>query len=109
MVDDLPASLRKIMTERQLSQNDVASEAKVSQSSVSRALRSGGPRSGAAKRRLFKYIQDDPRAMPRQATEAIRNVWDGSPAHEVALAKLIEASGELWPRMREGSDRGADD
>lgn len=41
--------------------------------------------------------------------EAFRSVWDGTDAHEAALARLIQASAELWPRLKEGADHGTDE
>jgi hypothetical protein len=38
---------------------------------------------------------------PPPAVVALREVWDGSEEHALALAALIAASGELWPKLRE--------
>lgn len=109
-MDDLSASLRKLMQERSLSQAQVGRDAHVSQASVSRAIRASALRSGAARRRLIKYIQEqERRRLPDQMAEAFRSVWDGTDAHEAALARLIQASAELWPRLKEGADHGTDE
>ena len=97
------------MRERNLSQAQLGQEARVSQSSVSRALREKALKSGSARRRLSIYIQSHQRELPGRMAEAFRDVWDGTDAHEAALARLIQASAELWPRLKEDADHGADE
>lgn len=81
----------------------LASKAGVSQSTVSRAINVIPDRNGAAKARLCIYIQNAlADASLISAVDALTEIWDGSEAHANALATLIAASGELWPRLGEG-------
>lgn len=99
MMSDLSASLRAHMRQAGLSQAEVARRARVSQATVSRALSGPSSREGRGRSRLFTYLHYAPQR-PQKALDAVRQVWDGTPEHEGALARLIEASGELWPRLR---------
>lgn len=64
-------------------------------------MRFAPQRKGSAHARLviFMHQQGYP-AAPDDALSAINQVWDGSEAHAAALAKLVFASGELWPKLR---------
>jgi transcriptional regulator with XRE-family HTH domain len=81
-----------------ITQKALAQQARVSQSTVSRAERSLPIRDGEARNRLFTYMQ---RVRPttddaEPALTAVRETWDGTEAHAEALATLIRASLELW-------------
>lgn len=94
--------LEDLMRERQLTQDDVAAAAEVSQATVSRVLRRAPQRSGAAYLRLCSYIQaqtvpED--GAPDHVIAAVRRTWDGSERHATALAELIDASSRLWPDL----------
>lgn len=98
MMSDISARLRSHMQRQGLSQARVASQAGVSQSAVSRALSGPNAREGRAHARLFDYLQLLPE-QPDRALDAVRQLWDGTEEHESALTRLIEASGDLWPRL----------
>jgi transcriptional regulator with XRE-family HTH domain len=93
---------------RGVSQAELARRARVSQPTVSRALNDVPRRQGEAHRRLFRYIHDQQEGgLDQTLTDAVAATWDGSPEHARALASLIAASGELWPRL--GRDPRHDD
>lgn len=81
-----------------MTQSELAREAGISQASVSRATIGKPERTGRARARLFNYMQQA-QAAAEPALAAVTETWDGSDEHAQALAKLILASGELWPRM----------
>lgn len=84
------------------SQAMIARRAKVSQAAVSRALHGIPERNGKARAKLFIFMQQALADLaPPAAVVALREVWDGSEEHALALAALIAASGELWPKLRE--------
>ena len=98
MMHDLSAILREHMRQHGLSQRDVADRAHVSQATVSRAMSGPTARLGRAKTKVFIYLQNTgPRA--QEALDAVQQVWDGTPEHERALARLIAATADLWPRL----------
>ena len=100
-------TLAALMERHQLTQNEVAQAAGVSQATVSRILRRCPRRSGAAYLRLCSYIDlqvdvvDDG---PEDALAAVRRIWDGSAHHAAALTELIEASKRLWPDLAHAED-----
>ena len=95
------------MRRRHLTQAELASEAGVSQGTVSRVLRRTPKRTGRAYRRLCIYIQEQQQVSgddPADIIDAVRRVWDGSERHATALAELITVSRRLWPELAEGSE-----
>lgn len=86
------------MRRNAISQARVAREARVSQATVSRALARPSLREGPARSRLFIYLQKSS-PHPEKALDAIEQVWDGTPEHDGALARLIEASSDLGPKV----------
>lgn len=92
------------MVREGLTQADLAKQAGVSQASVSRALKSDLIRHGRAWRRLFSHIRQegspegDTLTGKDQVVAAFTQIWDGTPAHAAAVAKLIEATEGLGPR-----------
>jgi transcriptional regulator with XRE-family HTH domain len=107
----LAKQLRAFMESRHLSQKFVAKAAKISQSTVSRALHGEIDRQGSAKSKLFIYMQKELRAEGMQGkgkekvVNAFEAIWDGSEAHAIAIAKIIKASQQLRPVQRSGGDR----
>jgi transcriptional regulator with XRE-family HTH domain len=100
--------LESLMQARQLTQDDVAVAAGVSQATVSRVLRRQPQRSGAAYLRLCSYIQAETvpeNGAPAHLIAAVRRTWDGSERHAAALAELIDASGRLWPDLADSEER----
>jgi transcriptional regulator with XRE-family HTH domain len=100
---DVGAFVKDFLDREQISQQELATRANVSQSTVSRALRRPAVRGGAARSRLVAFMQQQgPRtARPESALHALEEIWDGSEAHAAALASLVRASVELWPRLGE--------
>jgi hypothetical protein len=83
-----------------VSQEKLAKMAKVSQATVSRALHRQALRPGRARTRLFTFMQKQGLMdQPESAIRAVSEVWDGSNAHSAALAKLVQASRDLWPKL----------
>jgi transcriptional regulator with XRE-family HTH domain len=98
-VDDGEA-VRTFLAREALSQKELAKKAKVSQATVSRALNRQALRPGPARTRLFTFMQQQGvSAGPDSALRALSEIWDGSAEHAAALAKLVRASGELWPNL----------
>lgn len=98
---ELAEGIRQLMRRDGLRQQDVADQAGVSQSTVSRAVRGRRQRVTKEYVRLCSYIQDQgfgPSA-PTKAHVALDETWDGSDQHAEALAVLIKASKELWPDL----------
>jgi len=88
------------MDDLNMSQEDIARAAGVSQATVSRVLRRSSQRSGRAYRRLRTYIQEADASRVKEiphVAEALRRTWDGTDQHAAALAELIDASAKLWP------------
>lgn len=87
-----------------LLQDQLATRAGVSQSAVSRILEKCPQKDGQAFKRLCKYASENagtpasggaaPRPIDDQSiTEAIWEVWNGTPEHARAIAALIRAVG----------------
>lgn len=109
--DSLAKDLLTLIQSRRLSQKSIAKAAKVSQASVSRALRGHIERQGRARTKLFNYIHQELQNEVLSGTgkekvvKAFENIWDGSEEHAAAIAKIIRASGGLLPANRLGGDR----
>lgn len=99
---DIAQAIVDYMAEEAITQDELAQRAKVSQTTVSRALRRTPQRQGRAYLRLVIYMQQQRShsAAPDEALSAVNDVWDGSEAHAAALARLVFASRELWPKLR---------
>ncbi len=94
-------TLETLMNRNGWSQHDVANKAGVSQATVSRVLSRQPQRNGPGYRRLCVFIQDTlgDSGDPQEALDAVKQIWDGSDEHAAALAHLIAASAELWPKL----------
>jgi len=107
---DLGDAIRALLEEESISQQMLASRALVSQSTVSRALKGTPERNSQARVRLVRFMQQYAarKPAPAPAHDALRDVWDGSSEHAVALAALLRASRELWPNLQSpgGNDDG---
>lgn len=98
---DLSDVIIELLEHEGISQKVLAERAKVDQSTVSRALKRQPSRRTAAYARLCRYMQQYAAGgltSTNPALDAVRKTWDGSAEHAAALAKLILASDELWPR-----------
>jgi len=95
--------VREFLEVEGINQVELAKRALVSQSTVSRAIAGRSVRQGAARRKLFSYMQEQAKAaMPQPVSRAFRRVWDGSEAHAAALARIIEATESLRPSPPDG-------
>ena len=100
MMVDLASEIQEFLAREGLSQTALAQRAHVSQSAVSRAVSGSPTRNGRARRKLVEYMrQAHGLPAPRPTLDAIAATWDGSEAHAEALARLILASGGLWPNL----------
>ena len=97
-MQEVDSELRALMEAKGLDQITLARRAKVSQASVSRALKGGTRRRrGRAYVRLFNYIQQHRRQGAfggldkERVHEAIDRIWDASKAHADAVVKVVEA------------------
>jgi hypothetical protein len=101
-VPDVSALTRAFLRWSGMTQETLAGQASVSQATVSRAVRGQAIRSGQAKTRLFIFIhQAIGQLGPVPAVDALLEIWDGTTQHAEALAGLISASSELWPKLGE--------
>jgi transcriptional regulator with XRE-family HTH domain len=100
---DLGSTLVALMQRDGISQVQVAKLAGVSQATVSRTIRRVPLRNGPARALLVKFMHTRAAEAPAagEAVDAINEIWDGSGEHAAALATLIRASSELWPRLGE--------
>ena len=105
--------LRERRLERGMSQAELARNAVVSQSSVSRLL-SGRPRKrrGKAAALLCSYVENASRDSGREkagrdrVVQAVDRIWNASEAHASAVASIIDALEGLLPpadRKEQGS------
>jgi predicted transcriptional regulator len=87
------------MEEHGIDQAELARLASVSQSSISRLLGGREPqRLGSATRKLFSYMQQDiDGRVPPRVSNAVARIWNRTPAHAEALARIIEATEGLAP------------
>lgn len=102
-MDDLGSAIRSFLRHEGVDQATLASRAKISQSTVSRAIHRQPQRNSKAYARLVRFMQQNAilDAKPDPALDALQDIWDGSAEHAAALASLIHASRELWPNLRE--------
>ncbi len=103
---ELQEAIADLLQREGISQKVLAERAEVDQSTVCRALKREPLRRTAAYARLCDYMHQH--AATRQTAanpvvDAVRDTWDGSEQHAVALAKLVLASRELWPTLGEGT------
>jgi arginine repressor len=97
---ELGEAVRIILEREGMTQAELAERVGVSQATVSRAMNQQALRPSQARARLFSFMQEQKVGPdPDPAFRAIREVWDGSTAHAAALARLVRASRELWPRL----------
>jgi transcriptional regulator with XRE-family HTH domain len=100
-----PNVVRLYLEQERIAQEELADRAKVSQPTVSRALARQPKRHSRAHAKLVAFIHQQsrvPAPPPATVAAALEEVWDGTEAHETALAHLIAASAELWPKMKGG-------
>jgi transcriptional regulator with XRE-family HTH domain len=102
------SELLAFMTAKALNQAQIAKRARVSQATVSRALKGGArKRRGSAYIRLFTYIHKENRragvahANKDEVLQAFDRIWDASHAYAVAVAKVINALDGLRPSQIE--------
>jgi transcriptional regulator with XRE-family HTH domain len=104
--ESLAKRLSAFMSERHLSQEKVAKACKISQPTVSRALKGGIKRQGRAQAKLFIYIQEElskdvfPGKGQDKIMAAFDSIWDRTEEHATAIAKIIKASGGLVPAKK---------
>jgi transcriptional regulator with XRE-family HTH domain len=102
-MEELSAAVTSVLREQGLSQRQLAERAGVSQATVSRAKSQLPLRPGYARGRLIAYLRRQGQLPSLEAIfTAVDEIWDGSEAHADALAQLLLASRELWPKLREG-------
>jgi transcriptional regulator with XRE-family HTH domain len=97
-MQEADSELLAFMKAKGLNQAQIARRARVSQASVSRALKgSARKRLGKAHTRLFNYIQKENRragtihADKDQVLQAFNRIWGASQAHAAAVAQVIDA------------------
>jgi transcriptional regulator with XRE-family HTH domain len=107
----LAKGLREVMERFGLTQFEVASKARVSQSSVCRALQGKVRVAGYVRARLFSYIHAELEAHMThlegedRVLKAFTEIWDGTEEHAAAIAEIITATRELRPAI-EGKPEG---
>lgn len=98
-MDDLGRVISAYLRRHSMTQKELANKLGLHQSAVSRAIHGPHLREGRARKAISIYMQQE--AIPGVAWAAILETWDGSSPHAEALAKLIGASAELWPKMKD--------
>jgi len=112
-LDEITRDLNRFLADQPESQADIAKKAGVNQSTVSR-VQMGEPRARVSKglRKLCNYANipieieslaspPDPRGNS-DLMSALAEVWDGSPAHAKAFARLIR---DLKPLLTDRKSR----
>lgn len=91
------------MKARGLTQEKLSGLTGVSQSTISRALRTRPQRQGRARAALFTFVENEwrPSTTSRvgkdRVLHAFDRIWDGSEVHASAVAKVIDALDGLRP------------
>jgi transcriptional regulator with XRE-family HTH domain len=105
-------AVRKFLRAEGISQTKLAELAQVSQSTVSRALRSTPAKHSAAHARLFRYLQAQARPIDDswlvgsdRVLSAFGRISDGSEEHAVVIAKMIDATRGLAPRLLDTGEK----
>ena len=85
---DVAKELNTLLSRQGITQAELARRAKVSQPTVSRAIRRAPERRSKGYARLCNYIHEeiDEVPLPAPVRDALAEIWDGSPAHAEALA-----------------------
>jgi len=110
---DARAIIDYLMTEKGLTQSQLAREVDIDQATISRLHRRGAyERSGKARLKLLKYakahipsIEDFIDPGPNRVANAFRQIWDGTNEHVVAIVGVIRALAGLKPDRRSGKGR----
>jgi predicted transcriptional regulator len=107
-MQEADSELLAYMTANGLNQIEMARQAKVSQPTISRALKGGlRKRRGKAYIRIFTYIHKKNRRAGvlrvdrNEVLQAFDRVWGASKAHAAAVAKVIDALDGLRPSPME--------
>ncbi|MBZ5670949.1 MAG: helix-turn-helix transcriptional regulator [Acidobacteriia bacterium] len=102
------------MAKHGLSQDQLARRARVSQSTVSRALRGAPSRHSQARHRLLSCARIGESAVDsstkggiRRVVKAFNEIWDGSDAHADAVVNIIGALAGLRPVGSTGRRKGS--
>src|SRR5208283_3064160 len=90
------SEVREFMRREAISEATLAKRAGVSQSTVSRAIEGTGVRHGAARSKLFTYIQHRSAALPpkkgvQRVVTAFERIWDRTEEHAAVVARIIDA------------------
>jgi transcriptional regulator with XRE-family HTH domain len=102
-MQDEAAQIRAYMTKNALDQGTLASEAGVSQATVSRVLAGLPARRGRAFLRLMAHVgrqgegTEPSVAGKKRVARAFERIWDGTDAHATAVARIIEDLAGLTP------------
>lgn len=91
------------MDDKELSETELADQAGVSQSSVSRALSGTISRRGRAFGTLFRFIQRNStkRTAKRRIVAAFDRVWNGTQGHAESIARVVESLEDFCPAREE--------
>src|SRR5437879_2804494 len=88
----LASFLADVLRTEEISQAELARRVEVSQSTVSRVLRTEPLRHGPARRKLVNFMhQGGLGGGAERLQAAFRRIWDGSDEHAEALARIIAA------------------
>lgn len=95
----LQVAVSRYLSETPISQEDLAQQAGVSQSVVSRAKNGRWKRYSRSLRMLGEHVQVRPDIVDPRKSEILMNalgrLWDGSPEQERRLAELLLRVGDL--------------
>lgn len=95
--NELMEALQKSTSSLRMTQAGMAKSAGISQAQVSRILSGRFSRNSKAVIQLCKFLEINPEPPLRPKAEskrlqmAVAGVWDGTPRHEMAILRLLEA------------------
>jgi Bacterial regulatory proteins, lacI family len=95
------SAISAFLAKTAISEATLAKLAGVSQSTVSRSINGTSLRHGAARTKLFTYIQEQAALPPKKGVQrvvvAFEQIWDQTEEHAAAVAQIIDALGKLRP------------
>ena len=94
----IAARIQQYMKDNGITQEELAKKAGVSQTTVHRSLKGEFKRNGAASTRLFIYLNINEYNLSRArdgVMTAFDRIWDYSEGHANAIARVIDAIGEI--------------
>ena|ERR1043166_5889697 len=102
---DIAGELQRLIRQLGCTQTDVAKQAGVSQSTISRVRKRGYSGHGAGRERIERFLDENALKLHKTVAKipsvlnlALEEVWDKTPAHAQLLARVIRATSGLGPK-----------